>query len=170
MTDTPITFTRWVDKEGQPTQWFYLFIKSLWNKTGGSGDLTFDFESSEATEVAELMHQIDAVKQDEGDGFRYIPGVLDALPTSLTVSVTGNYTTTGFVDTEILICSNSVPINITLNSDNDGQQVIIKRQNAEVKLLGNGNTVDGESSMILGVKYDAPHLIYTTSAGEYSIT
>jgi hypothetical protein len=86
------------------------------------------------------------------------------------LTITGNYTTTGAIAFERLVCTNSIPITVTLHdTPADGDRVSVKRQNAQVTIAGNGNTIDGEASLVLGVRYDAPHIVYTDSGSEWSI-
>jgi hypothetical protein len=94
-----------------------------------------------------------------------------SLVSELPVSVVDtDYTTTGKVDKEIIVASNVIPLTIYLNpTPKDGEEVIIKRQNAEITIDGNGNTIDGESSFVLAALYDAPHLVYTDLGGEWSM-
>lgn len=81
-----------------------------------------------------------------------------------------DYTTTGNVAKEILIGTNTRPITVYLNPKPfDGEEVIIKRQNAEITVDGNGNTIDGETTLPLSSIYDSPHLVYTDNGGEWSI-
>jgi hypothetical protein len=85
-------------------------------------------------------------------------------------TITDDYTTNGAVAKEILVCTNTRPITIYLNpTPNDGDEVIIKRQNEEIVVDGNGNTIDGETSFPLSSIYDGPHLVYTDNGGEWSI-
>lgn len=92
------------------------------------------------------------------------------------ITVTGDYTTTGRVALERLICTNAAANTVTLHYPAaDGDEVIIKRQNAQVTIKskvasdGSKNTIDGEDEQILGVQYDSPHLVYTDSGSEWSI-
>lgn len=87
-----------------------------------------------------------------------------------TDSQTGNYTTTGEVALETVICTNSSPSIVTLHPlPADGDEVIVKRQNAQVTIEGNGQTIDGQTEMILGTRYDSPHMVWTESGDEWSI-
>ena len=69
---------------------------------------------------------------------------------------------------ETVICTNATPITITLNSTpNDGEMLHIKRQNiGSVAISGN---VDGGTGFPLLSRYDAPNLVFTVDAGEWSI-
>lgn len=78
------------------------------------------------------------------------------------VSKSVNYTTAG---NQIIICTNSSPINITLNlTPDDFEEVHIKRQNSSVSIIG---TIDGSSPSAIPSKYDSVHLIYSSDAGEW---
>jgi len=86
-------------------------------------------------------------------------------------SVTADFTTSGKVAHEIVICANTSAITVTLHAKaKDGDQVTIKRTGTgSVTVSGNGNTIDGSSTIVLGSAYAGPHLIYTAAAGEWSI-
>ena len=81
------------------------------------------------------------------------------------VAITANYTSRGG---EIIICANTSAVTITLlSSPNNLDEVIVKRQNTGAVTIS--GTVDGMSSFPLVSRYDAPSMIFTTAAGEYSI-
>ena len=83
------------------------------------------------------------------------------------IEITADYTTVG---SEIIICSNTTRITVTLRSvPNDGESVHIIRKAGAVGFISpagiNGRT---SSFQILDAK-GSPHLLYTNLAGEYSI-
>ena len=85
-------------------------------------------------------------------------------------SISDDYTTTGNTGVEVLVCTNPMPITITLHEGPSSlSEVKIKRQNAQVTIDPQSNTIDGESLLVLGTRYDGPHLIYTDEGGEWSI-
>ncbi len=87
-----------------------------------------------------------------------------------TDSVSASHTTSGAVALETLICTNSIAITVTLHGKPaDGDEVVVKRQNAQVTIAGNGQTIDGAATLVLSAQYDAPHLHYTESGSEWSI-
>lgn len=73
----------------------------------------------------------------------------------------------------LVVCGNIVPITISLPATPANYDVVrLKRAStsvANVTIAGNGNTIDGASSLIVGGVYNAPYLIYTTAAGEWSL-
>jgi hypothetical protein len=80
------------------------------------------------------------------------------------ISVDSAFTTTG---SQIIICTNVSDTTITLNATpDDGEQVHIKRQSGPVFVSG---AIDGTTGKRIRTKYDAPHLVYTLAAGEWSI-
>ncbi len=81
------------------------------------------------------------------------------------ISTSTDFTTTG---SQVIICTNTAPIDITLNlTPDDGEQLHIKRQNVgRVNVIG---VVDGDTRKAIVLRYDSPHLIYTVDAGEWSI-
>ncbi len=82
----------------------------------------------------------------------------------------GNYTITGNANIERAIMTNSAPATVTLPAfPADLQEVFVKRTDAQVTIDGNGNTIDGQLTKILGVQYDGAHMIYTDAAGEWSL-
>ncbi len=83
------------------------------------------------------------------------------------ISVTADHTTSG---NEILICNNTTPILITCNATPDQEEEIyIKRRSSPVNVISTKG-IDGETmSKRIALKYDSPHLIFTTEADEFSI-
>lgn len=81
------------------------------------------------------------------------------------VSTSTDYTTKG---NEIIICTNTTDITITLNSTpEDTEQVHVVRQNTGgVTISG---TINGDSTLQIGQRYSSPHLVYTIDGGEWSI-
>ena len=84
-------------------------------------------------------------------------------------SQTGDYTLTGAIAHERVICANTVAVTITLNAKpKDLEEFTIKRTGTgAVTINGNGKTMDGCATVAL-VQYDGPHGIYTDAAGEWS--
>jgi len=82
---------------------------------------------------------------------------------------TGDYTTKGR-PIEIIICTNTSAITITLNSPFlDGQEVIIKRQGTGAVSYISADGVDGATSAIpILLQYDSVYVIATDKAGEWS--
>ena len=85
-------------------------------------------------------------------------------------SQSDNYTTTGMVAHERVIMTNIAPKTVTLNANPaDLEEVTVKRTDAQVTLDGNGKTIDGQPTKILGNLYDGANIVYTDAAGEWSI-
>ena len=79
-----------------------------------------------------------------------------------------DYTSRADVGHEVIICTNTNPITITLNPvHKDSDRVTVKRQNTGAVTVS--GTIDGESSIILEPRYTAPQLVYTDEAGEWSL-
>ena len=86
------------------------------------------------------------------------------------LSITEDYTTTGSVALEKIIGTNTSAIIIKLHDrPADGDQVWIKRTDAQITLDGNGNTIDGETEWVLGTKYDDVLVEYSDLAGEWLV-
>lgn len=81
------------------------------------------------------------------------------------IATSADFTTTG---SQIIICTNTAAIDITLNpSPDDGEQVHIKRQNAGgVNVIG---AIDGGAALQIGQRYSSPHLVFTVDADEWNI-
>lgn len=87
-----------------------------------------------------------------------------------TIKLTGDYTVSGAVAVETLVGVNTTAITVKLNTTPlDLQEVKVKRTDAQITIDGNGKTIDGESTLILGTLYDGPHLVFTENADEWSI-
>jgi hypothetical protein len=81
------------------------------------------------------------------------------------ISVSADYTSVG---NEIIICTNTTAITITLNSTaNDLDEIKIVRQGAGLVTVS--GPVNGGTEFPLVSRYDAPAMIFTVEAGEYSI-
>jgi len=66
-TDSVVTFTDWVDKNGRPTPYFYQLILSLFRKTGGHFDAIEEDTSMElplGPQVGALANRVDGLESD----------------------------------------------------------------------------------------------------------
>ena len=82
----------------------------------------------------------------------------------------GDHTVTGNAAHERCIMTNTVAAIVTLPElPDDLTEVTVKRAGAQVTINGNGKTIDGSATKILGTLYDGLNLIYTDAAGEWSI-
>jgi hypothetical protein len=76
------------------------------------------------------------------------------------VVITTDYTTTG---TDRIICNNSSAATVTLRSSpGDDEKVYIKRLTSQVTIDGNGNTIDGDSTLVLTRDYTSVLLTYSS--------
>ncbi len=83
------------------------------------------------------------------------------------VTATANHTTTR---NEVITCTNTSAITITLEASPDAlQDVHVTRTNASVTIDGNGNNINGSSTVKLISKGDSVHLIYNDSLSEWAI-
>lgn len=150
------------------------FLHDLWIRTGGGSDLIndeslrwaplFSSESEGLTSGGSApSYSPLSDKTDSGfiTGYAFNRGSED----KEILSISADYTTTG---NEIIICTNTSAITITLNPNpDDGEEVHIKRQNTgAVAVVGD---IDGETSITPVLRYDSPHLVYTVDANEWSI-
>jgi len=63
---------------------------------------------------------------------------------------------------QIILCKNTLPINITLKTDPiDGDEISVIRTNATVKVIG---TINNKTNLTLNVKGSAPRLVYDAAA------
>ena len=78
-----------------------------------------------------------------------------------------DYQVAGNVGEEIIICTNTSPITVTLPTiPKNGQIVVVKRQGAGgVTVSG---TIDGAQDLIIRNRYEAPQLVYSNAASEWS--
>jgi len=91
------------------------------------------------------------------------------LVSPFSASQTADYTLTGRVGHERVICANTVAITITLNATpKDLEEFTIKRAGTgAVTINANGKAMDGKSTLSLKL-YDGPNGVYTDAAGEWS--
>lgn len=142
---------------GEPTIRFITWIENL----------TLDVNTTvgEVSEVSELIsggsESNELIEGVEADISLITPQIIDEVEV---ISTSADFTTTG---SQIIICTNTASIDITLNANpNDGEQVHIKRQKGGVTVIGN---IDGDTRKSIILRYDSPHLIYTIAANEWSI-
>jgi hypothetical protein len=133
----------------------------LWLRTGGGNDAIEDTENGELYEPGiQTSNADELIEELENEGVT--PSIVQPVEV---ISVLADFTTTG---EQILICANSIDVDVTLNPyPDDGEQLHIKRAgDGLVTVLGD---VDGNASTTIIFKYDSPHLVYTIDAGEWSI-
>lgn len=94
-----------------------------------------------------------------------------ALVSEAPLTITADYTTTGRVALERLVCANSTAITIKLDDGpSDGDEVIVNRNGVgTITVDGNGNTINGESTLTVTSRYDSYRLSYNAIAGEWVI-
>jgi hypothetical protein len=92
-----------------------------------------------------------------------------ALISPFSAAQTGDYTVTGNVALERVVMTNTTAATVTLPANpKDLAEVFVKRTDAQVTIDGNGKTIDGQATQILGSQYDGAHMLYTDAAGEWS--
>lgn len=124
-----------------------MILFQLWKRTGGSEDLVAD------TAESEIFDQDIARSSD----FLSLPVTVTAV----------DHTST---ESEIISCTNTSEITITLNDiPDDGEKVRVKRTASKVVVSGNGNTIDGDTTVIITAKHAAPTFIYTVDVGEWGL-
>ncbi|HMA77698.1 MAG TPA: hypothetical protein VKP88_00985 [Candidatus Paceibacterota bacterium] len=104
--------------------------------------------------------------------FNGLDGVLrqlasEARPTVFEVDAD---TTLEPISYQLLICTNTSPITLTVNDTPTTRDVLIVKAagTGQVTIDGNGKNIDGNSTLILTTQYSAPNLVFTTAAGEWS--
>jgi len=136
----------------------------IWLRTGGGDDAIAESQIGELYEPGIQTSNVDELAEElEVSQEMAVQAPVSEVLEVITANA--NFTTTG---NQILICTNTAAITITLNANpDDGEQVHIKRQNAGgVKVVG---AIDGATTKTIGVRYSSPHLIYTIDANEWSI-
>ncbi len=128
-------------------------------KLGKGGDPVSDaeeFSIEDTSANAELLEEFET---------EFSQLTIPTLKEIQVIATSTDFTTTG---SQVIICTNTSPIDITLNSTpDDGEQLHIKRQNVgRVNVIG---AIDGDTRKSIVIRYDSPHLIYTLDAGEWSI-
>ena len=152
-------------------------VYQLWLRTGAGDDLVDGALTSDVYEAA--IQSLDLEDAIEDYDHTFVPDLdLQAMIDEIDFSnrleadkekleiidVIADFTTTS---SQICICNNTTPITLTLNdSPDDGEELIIKRLGSSVVVSG---AIDGATSKTIASKYDAPHLVYTVAAGEWSI-
>jgi hypothetical protein len=83
------------------------------------------------------------------------------------LEITANYTTSG---QEIIICNNTTAITVTMRSSpNDKEEVHIIRKSGPVNFISSDGVNGSTTAIPILSQNDAPHLIYTSIASEWSI-
>lgn len=172
-------------------QEYQMFHYQLWKRTGGGFDLIanqgirelypWDLYSQEQEQDLKLAFagiDTEENKQDLTRLFNYpqqqdndiLLNYISNLSTAIQstdlpiVSITANYTTT---ESAIIICNNTTPITLTLNTNPvDQEKLIIVRRGGEVKVSG---SINGESYKLIANKYDSPTLIYINDNSEWCV-
>ncbi|MEE9532743.1 MAG: hypothetical protein V3W52_17325 [Syntrophobacteria bacterium] len=139
----------------------------------------FDVQGIDLDELDELEEPIQTFDPDEVDSVEALPEMFDpedldiesileqiqSIEEPESVSTSVDFTTTG---SQTIICTNTTAITIALNATPaDFEEVHIKRQNiGPVDVSG---AIDGDTLKTINKRYDAPHLIFTVDANEWSI-
>ena len=77
---------------------------------------------------------------------------------------TVSYSTTGKYQHEIVVCTNTSGITITMQAIVEGKEVtVIRAGTGAVTVDGNGTNITGAATQVIPVQYDAPHMIATSS-------
>ena len=158
MAITPPRRGEFLTADGQPTHRFITWIESL---TAQSNEVT-----SEVSETSELISSDSGVVEEvEGLGNELALLTPPQIEETEVIATSTDFTTTG---SQIIICTNTGSIDITLNPNpDDGEQLHIKMQNTgRVNVIGE---IDGDTKKAIVLRYDSPHLIFTIDAGEWSI-
>lgn len=131
----------------------------MWTRTGGGDDAISSVENGELYEPG-----IQTFDEDEAEDFPELNVVETNEPIEV-VTINSDYTTTG---SQIIICTNTNKITITTNlTPGDTEQLHIKRQNrGGVDVVG---PIDGDTIKTIARRYDAPHIVFTVAANEWSI-
>lgn len=119
-----------------------VILFQLWNRTGGDNDSVDDGQQEQtasSSRVSRNAAQIGALELKE---FEVINTTVD-LTTSLN---------------QIIICRNTLPIEITLNTQAiEGDEIHIKRRNASIDVIG---SIDGFTNKTINVLNYSMHLVF----------
>jgi len=151
-------------KDGLPTQRFIEYLESLAGSTNDFTDqidqlnITTDLPSPMGS-IIKRLNDIDLALNLSS------AGLLGGIPKPFKIiEITADYTTSS---NEIIICNNISAITITLNpTPKNGETLHIKRRDSLITVNG---PIDGDTTKNITLKYDAPKLVYTADAGEWSI-
>ena len=152
----------------------------MWRRQGGANDLIDETQLGElyepgiqTSDVDELVDDLEVSQEmsmildlsEQIEELQHQIATFSPLKEFESISTSTAFTTTG---DQIVICTNTTPVTHPLNAaPDDGEEVIFKRQNTgSVTISG---TIDGASSITLLSRYDAPHLVFSVDAGEWSI-
>lgn len=138
------------------------FLHDIWVRTGGGNDAIQD-ES-----IKELYPWVPKTEDDKIETNLFAaPFNGDRLGVQTVVTTAVDYTTQG---NEIIICTNSTPITITMNATpEDLEHVNILTGTGQVSMISSLGINGKTTSVSLLGNYAAPHLIFTIDAGEYRI-
>ena len=91
--------------------------------------------------------------------------VMPVIKETEVIATSTDFTTTG---SQIIICTNTAAITITLNATpDDAEQVHIVRQNTGAVAVS--GAINGDTSLTIGNRYSSPHLVFTIDADEWNI-
>ncbi len=158
-----------------------FILYQLANRTGGQNDLIY--EGGQAIDAILLRldlieDRLEIIEAAIADLYALIAALdvrvtdLEARVTYLegsTVTTAVDFTTTGETAELTVICTNTVPITITMNlTPADKEKVnVVTQGTGTVTISG---PVNGKTTTSIIGSYSSPHLIYTDAAGEWNFT
>lgn len=144
--------------KGLTTTRFQQWIESL---TRQSNETT-----GEVSETSELISSDSGIVEEvEGLGNELALVTPSPIEEPEVITANADFTTTG---SQIIICTNTTDITITLNATpDDVEQVHIVRQNTGAVTVS--GAINGDTTLTIGNRYSSPHLVFTIDADEWNI-
>lgn len=159
-----------VNSDGTPTRFFFDWCRCMYERTGGPNDNINDLNTSltpftyiDGAVIQERKNIQESLMQ------HLISPAWDTkiLDNYQVISTGSNYTTTG---KQIIIVTSNVTITLNTNPK-DQEMAIIKRATTagEVIIASSPINIDGASSHVLLMNYEAAHCVYSYSDNEWFI-
>ena len=143
----------------------HQILFQLSQRTGGSTD-TIEVATDGLREFDEIDGQAQRIADIE-ESLGDIDDLFQPKEEANYVSTAVDYTT---ISNDIVICSNTTEITVTLNSEPENfETVIVKRTDAKVVIDGSTRRIDADLTVVLDLIYTSLTLIYSVDSDSWSI-
>lgn len=150
-----------VNQDGTPTPFFFDWCRCMRERTGGPTDAIYDLGASIVGEDYVTTTRVAVLEKD----FRRLQIELDEISRInyqpffdiRTITTSTNYTT---VDDCIVIAKSKVTITLNSNPKNN-EKAIIKRATTAGEVTISAANIDGSTSHVLLMNYEAAHCVYS---------
>lgn len=180
-------------KTGLPTKFFSRWLYCMWSRTGGDQDYIQDLqytsdwdESSVDTNVINLDKKVDELKT-ELDIYPFADSRINTIENTIKeltreLDIAPLWTTNNFFTTKVFSTSSNFTtydnciviatsnITVTLNANpKDQEKVVVKRATTAGEVTISSSNIDGATTYVLLVNYEAAQCVYSMADNEWFI-